>query len=89
VLLRAADIGELGEHRVLLLDRTSGDPVVKLDQPSLGAAEPSGLTHETCIHTPACAEEAMTARPAKEHAHAHATVSALGARRCAASRFIA
>jgi hypothetical protein len=28
--------------------------------PSAGAAEPSGLTHDTCIHVPACAGAAAT-----------------------------
>ncbi len=55
MLLRLADIGEPGEHWLSLLDSTSGEPVVKLDQPSLGAADPSGFTHETCIQVPAWA----------------------------------
>jgi hypothetical protein len=38
-----------------------GPPTGTADQPSLGAAEPSGFTHDTCIQSPARAVVAVTA----------------------------
>src|SRR6185437_1778865 len=39
-------------HRALSLEPASGVPVDSADQPSLGAADPSGLTQDTWIHVP-------------------------------------
>ena len=54
-VLRIAYIGPPPAQFVPLLEPYPGLPVVKLDQPSLGAADPPGFTHATCIHWPACA----------------------------------
>ncbi|HEY1711259.1 MAG TPA: hypothetical protein VGG07_00055 [Solirubrobacteraceae bacterium] len=52
----SAPIGQ----RALLDDPASGLPVAPAVQPSLDAAEPSGLTHDTWIHVPARAAGTAT-----------------------------
>ena len=40
---------------MLTIAAAPGGPAALCVHPSAGAAEPSGLTHDTCIHVPACA----------------------------------
>jgi hypothetical protein len=56
-------MGVPGEHCVLAMPPGSGGLDALSVHPSAGAAEPSGLTHETCIHVPARAECAPTLSP--------------------------
>ncbi len=53
--LSSASIGVPGEHCVLTIAPPSGGPAALWVHPSEGAAELSGLTHDTCIQVPACA----------------------------------
>ena len=61
VALSSATIGVLGEHNVLTMPAGSDGPDVLGAHPCEGAAEPSGLTHDTCIQVPACATWTLTA----------------------------
>jgi hypothetical protein len=56
-----ASIGVPGEHCVLTMAPGSVGPEALCVHPSDGAAELSGLTHDTCIQVPACAAWAPTA----------------------------
>ena len=50
---RSAYIGVLGVQLMELSDPAPGVPVMKLDHPSVGAGERSGLAQDTWIHWPA------------------------------------
>src|ERR1035441_305275 len=55
----SAYIGALGVQLVELFDPSPGVPVIKLDHPSLGAGERSGVAQDTWIHWPAYAAGAI------------------------------
>jgi hypothetical protein len=55
---------------VLELEPYCGLPSVPSVHPWLGAADPLGFTQETCIHSPARADCAASARPTSASANA-------------------
>src|ERR1700733_10901614 len=77
---RSACIGVPGEHWVVLIAAAPAGPDALCAHPSAGAAEPSGLTHDTCIHVPARAEPAASSSATNVSATEAAVLIAAGGR---------